>query len=399
MYDKKIKILQRLEAGEISAEEALAMISQLSDTATPPTAGQHSNQPQFDSRQIDPRKNHSHETYDEYSHNGPDWINNIVGWVGEVVGEIADNFGDVEVTANLSDIFSGTYGHYKKTESFTSRPVLQGLAQLELHGKNDKIEVHAYEGDCVQLRIDYDARHPDGYVEFHEENGHISLRFDDKVMRSVRVICHVPRMHIGQVYAATKNGRIQVGDITAGDINLSTKNDKIILEAISCKSLSAVTKNGNIKAIAVTGENIILQTTNAKITAEDVHGALLNLKTTNAGIKTSGIDAAHLVLSTTNARLKLEDTLADTGMFWEGERVLEAYTTNSGVRLGIPEGIGFSIDAATTDSKATCDIPLYRSESSTKAHLIGESADYATAGRRLKIRLGTTNASVKIQAV
>ncbi|MCL2404860.1 MAG: DUF4097 family beta strand repeat-containing protein [Defluviitaleaceae bacterium] len=404
MSDKKMQILQRLESGEITADEALAMISQINDTHTPPHESKHVDPSPADPRQINPNthqhhQSHDQENYGDYEHHAPDWVNNLVGWVGDVVEEITDSVRDADVSVNISDFFSGEYGHYKRTENFTSKPVLQGLAKLELNGKNDIVEIYAYDGDCVQIRCEYDARRADNYVHFLDDNGNVALWFDDKTMRSVRVMCYVPRVHIGHIHATTKNSRIQVADIIADEINLTTKNDKIVIESVNCNSLTAITKNDNIKAIAVSGDNISLETTNAKIMAENIHAGLLNLKTTNASIKTSDVDAVHLMMNTTNSSLKMENTLMNASAFWENERTLEAYTTNGNIKLGIPGGIGFNLEANTTDGKIKCDIPLYRTEGSHKTYLVGESTDYATTGRRLSMRLGTTNASVKIQAV
>ena len=408
MPENKMKILQRLEAGEITAEEAMAMMNQLREPGTPPPGHHHSTGP-VDPRQIDPRKAHhthdSHKAYgtyesrEDYDHHRQDWVDNLVGWVGEVVEDIAGGIKDMEVSVNLSDIFSGSYGHNRRTETFTSHPVSQSLARLYLNGKNDKIEIFAYDGDCVQIHCTYDARRPDSYVQYHEENGQISLWFEDKAMRSVQVICQVPRVHIGHIHAVTKNARIHLQDITAGDIELSTKNGGILMESVSCGGLTASTRNDNIKAVAVSGENILLETTNSKITAEDIHAASLSLKTTNAGIKTANLDVTHLVIKTTNSRLKLEDTLMNLGhAFWDGERTVEAFTTNGGIKLFIPSGVGLNIEASTTDSKVVCDVPLYRAEGSSKTYLKGESMDYGMASRRLQVRLGTTNASVKVLA-
>jgi len=394
MTDMKMKILERLEAGEITAEEALAMMGQIKEPGP------------VDPRQIDPRKApHFHEPLNNYRHEDfsfddtPDWLDSIVGWVGEVVEEITDSVKDSDVKSNVSDLLSGTYGHYKRTESFTSQPVLQGLSRLELGGKNEKIEIYAYDGNCVQIRCDYDARRPNEYVQFHDENGHIALWFDEKAMRSVKVMCYVPRVHIGHVQAVTKNARIVLADINAAEISLTTKNDKITVESAICSALTAITKNDSIKIADVSGDNIHIETSNDKITAEDIHAGSVTLKTTNAGIKTANIDAVHLVMNTTNASLKMKDTLPDASGLWECERTLDAFTTNGSIRLGMPGGIGFAVEANTTDGKVTCDIPLYRTDGSGKMHLVGESMDYAAGTRRLRVKLGSTNASVKIGAV
>ena len=398
MPDSKLTILQRLEAGEITAEEAMALINRLNESSAP---SQNQRPDPADPRQINP--NNSRQANDDYGHqfqgdyehhDKNNWIQNLTGWVGEMVDDISDSLGDMDIRVGLMDIFGD---HHRMTETFTSSPVLQNLAQLNLNGKNDKIEIHAYDGDCVQIQCTYDARHPDCHVDFHDENGCISLLFEDKAMRSVRVMCRVPRVRIGQLHAHTKNAQIHLADINAEDIQAHTKNDKIIMESVTCKELTANTRNAGIKARAVSGANILLETTNAKITVEDIRAGSLNLKTTNAGIKTAYLDVAHLTMKTTNSGLKLEDAyMSDGPTAWDSEHTLEAHTTNGNIRLNLPSGMGLNIDARTTSGKIACDVPLYWVNESSKTHLKGESMDYAASGRRLKANLSTTNASVKI---
>jgi len=399
MSDNKMKILQRLEAGEISAEDALAMMNQVKEepTATPPppTKGHHQTPPP-------PQGYHSHEEY-EYHHE-VDWTDSIVGWVGEVVEGIAGGIKDMELSVNLPDLLSGSYSHNKRTETFVSKPVTQSqgqsqsLTQIELYGKNDKIEIYGYDGDCVHIECAYNARRPDQYVQFHEENGHVAMMYEEKAMRSVRVLCHVPRAHMGLINAVTKNAPIHVAGVAADEIHEQTKSDEIILENITCKQLTANNRNANIKARGISNGVIQLQTTNEKIIAEDVRAPQLSLITTNAGVKTARLDVEYLYIKTTNAGIKLENTFPDEDFaFWGNERTLEAHTTNGNIKFYPPQGIGLAIEANTTDGKVTCNVPLYYADDSVKARLRGESVNYAGAGRRARVLLNTTNASVKIK--
>ena len=393
MTDNKMKILQRLEAGEITADEALAMMNQVKEQPSPPP-------PSFESHSQSPPPHqggyHSHQDY-EYHHTN-NWVDGLLGWVGETVEDITSGIKDMEVGVNLPDILRGAYSHNKTTQTFVSKSIGQSLAQLELYGKNDKIEIYGYEGDCVQISCAYDARRPGQHVYFHDENGHISLTFDEKIMRSVRIMCKVPRVHLGQIHAVTKNAAIQLMDVQADDIQLETKNETIFLEKTSCKGLSANSRNGNIKAFGISGGEILLETTNAKIVAEDINASHLTLKTSNAGIKTDHLNVEHLYLKTTNAGVKLDDMFPTGGFaFWDNERTLEVYTTNGGIKVFLPSDIGVDIEANTTGGKVTCDLPLYFTDDSVKARLRGESVNYAGAGRRLKALLNTTNASIKIR--
>ncbi|MCL2361015.1 MAG: DUF4097 family beta strand repeat-containing protein [Defluviitaleaceae bacterium] len=403
----KLQILQRLQAGEITAEEALAFMNQGQEA--PPSVGSQSGP--VDHKQSNPnRPPHSHSgthSQDTQGHHEYDydhrresgWTDGLFSWVGDVVETVTDSIRDMDIDVNISDFFGGNFSHNKNTVRFDSGPVLQGLTQLELHGKNEKIEIFGYDGDIVQIQCAYDARYPDAHVHFSDENGVVSLLFNEKEFRSVQVLCRVPQAHIKQLIAATKNAKIHIANITAGDIELTNKNDPIHIEEIKCDKLVAHTKNGGIKARAITGGDIHLETTNSKITAEDIHAHNLSLITTNSGIKTAALDAVHLRMKTTNTGIKLEDTLIGcNNLFWDGERSIEAYTTNGGVRFLVPEGIGFHVEAETSGGRVTCEMPLYGAVGD-RTYVKGESMNYATSGRRLNVRLRTTNSSIKIRGM
>jgi len=398
MPDSKMQILQRLQAGEITAEEAMALMNQAPDSPTPPP----SQTGPVDYRQINPnnaqQEFHNSQTHHNY-HNHQGTSGGILGWVGDIVDSVASSISDLDIDVNVSDFIGGRLSHNKYSVNFVSKPILQSLAQLEINGKNDKIEIHGYDGDTVQIQCNYNARYPNTHVEFHDENGCISLLFNDKEMRSVQVLCQVPHAQIGNLIAETKNARIQLVNVSAKEVILHTKNDNIYIEELNCDKLEACSRNASIKARAISGGAIHLETTNSKITAEDIHSHSLNIKTTNAGIKTAALDVVNIYIATTNAGLKLEDVLlGESPLFWDEERSFEAYTTNGGIRFFVPEGIGFKLEAGTTGSKVTCDLPLYGAEGN-RSYVKGESVSYATSGRRLNVRLQTTNASVKIRGV
>lgn len=430
MPDNKLDILKRLQDGEITAEEALKLMNQspepleASASASPHQDPSHVNPGRIDPRQINPNKPHSPHIHSHHAHSAhphhdpnhpaqndpsyydhhdfdhhhePGWAEGMFGWVGDMIGGLSESLKDMDIAETISDAISGSFSHNERTVHFTSQPVLQSLPLLELHGKNDKIEIHAYDGNSVQIQCTYDSKHPDATVHFNDENGNVTLSFDEKIMRSVKVLCQVPRTEIDHLIAVTKNDGIIVGGITAKDIELATKNDKIAIEAVSCTNLSANTKNAAIRARSISATHIHFETTNDKVHAEDIHAQNLTMITTNDSIKTAAIDAEHIYMKTTNAGLKLEDTLiCGSQLFWEGERVIEAYTTNGGIKFALPEGTGLSLEANTNGGKVNCDVPLYGAEGN-KTYVKGESINFATSGRRLRTRLHTTNANIKIR--
>jgi len=388
----KMTILRQLEAGEITANEAMALMSQTrpqepTEPKQPQTWQPNSNTPP--PLPHDFRNDHTfqedHDFRNDHGpHHQPSWAEGIFGWVGELVEDITDGLKDIDIDLD----FTGFGGGHTRNVVFASKPVSQSLNLLELHGKNDKIEIQSHDGDVVHIQCEYTAKRPEDTVHFSDNGGNVSLMFDDKTMRSVKILCRVPRVHINELYAETKNDSISVVNIAGGNINLVTKNDPIHLEAINCKTLSARTKNDNIKARAISADSITFATTNSKITVDDIHAGEVCLTTTNAGIKTFAINATHIKLQTTNAGLKLDDALVcDGSLFWEGERTLEAFTTNGGIKFRVPHGAELCLEASTSMGRVQCGIPLYNVLDS-KSYLKGESIGYPRLGAGFQLSLG-----------
>jgi len=367
MNDKKAEILKQLEQGEITADQALAMLNQQPNQAS-----------QAQSDAPPPRQESTTEHYHRSHHSEPEpsWVESMFSWVGDAIQDVAEEIHDWDISANISDFMNGTYSHNKMREVFTSNPVSQGLAAVTIVGKNAKVEIQGYDGDCVRVECVYNSRRPNTEVYLHEENGRIELMYDEKSMRSMGVLCHVPFATIGELRVATKNDTIKIFDV-------------------NCTTLMAANRNAVIKACTVTATSIAMETTNDNIKVENIHAHNASLKTTNARIHVEHVDISHLKMKTTNAGLKFKGNFFATDN-WTGERIIEAETTNSGVSIFVPTDAALKLDARTRGGNVSCQRDMYFTEHA-KNHLLGECSDYGFAGKKLNLHLTTTNASVKVK--
>ena len=381
MTDKKAEILKLLEQGKITADEALALLNQQPSSSSTP--------PPFQS----PPANNQHYHEPDHSEVEPGWVENLFGWVGDVVNDVAEEIRDWDVSLDLADIFVGSN---KRREVFTSNFVSQGIAAITIVGKNARVEVQGYGGDCIRVECTYNARRPETEVYLHEENGRIELVYDEKQMRSMGVFCQVPHTMINEMRIANKNDKIIIEDITAGNVQLYNKNDTIKANNINCTSFMAANRNAAIKTNTLSAQNIAMETTNDNIALENVRANTAALKTTNSRIHVEYVDIAHLKLSTTNAGLKFKNNFfaADS---WTGERIIEASTTNSGVSIIVPVDAALKLDASTRGGSISCQREDVFFSESTRHHLQGKSSDYDFASKKLVLNLRTTNASVKVK--
>ena len=415
MDEKKQEILKQLERGEISAEHAFALLSQMSsaqtteDASPQTTSNNHTNET---NNMPLPHNDHNSQSYaqteswsvppnnenvDFDSDANFDWIDSIVGWVPGVVEEITDSLSQFNIGASITEIIDGTYGHFRKTATFTSDPISQEIEKITFIGKNAEVTVHGYDGNTIHIQCIYNARHPNDEVVFSQENGVFQVMYDEKRMRSVEIHCDVPRTMIKTAQIASKNAMVSVANIIATDISLYSKNDKIFVEEVSCTNLAVQNRNSQIKLKNVLAtQNITLDTTNDKIALAEVKAHNVQLATKNNGFKLSSIDVENLRLSTTNNSIKL-NKLFDYYSNWTGLRTLDVKTTNSTVLFHLPPTVALDMVINAPRSKISCKRDdIYFSEND-HGYVIGKNREHATSTKKLDVRLATTNATVKIR--
>ena len=416
MADYKIEVLKQLEEGKISAEDALAMLGQ----QKPPSAEGQPQQPQNAAHTpgqpqdvsytsghtrgvppVPPQTGHSHgfESRGRGEHVPPpatsNWLDDLFGWVGDVVHDVVEGVQDMGIHDNIADFVGGVYGHHKRSETFASQTLRQDISGLTLVGKNARVTVRGYDGDVIRVECNFDSRRPDAEVYFHEENGVFQLVYDEKMMRTMSINCEVPRIMISEVLVASKNAKVLVEGLTAGRVRIASKNDGIKVESLSCTELIVQNRNDAIRVFGVGAENIHLETTNAKIVAESIRANIANLKTSNARIQTENADVINMQLHTTNSGLKLNKTLQGIDGH-DGERVLEAHTTNGGIVFVAPLEMALNIQAYTTHGKVACGREDLSYSDFSKGYINGESHSYEHKGNRMRVKLSTTNSSIKI---
>jgi len=393
MTEKKQEILAQLEQGKITANEAFTMLNQLNEPTTHPKqeAEFHNN---------DAPRSNGPERHSYHSPPPPQpsqhWLGGIMEEVGGAIESVVESIKDSDIGASISDFVHGTYGNHENTLHFTSNPISQGITKLGMIGKNARVSVSGYEGSVIQVKCKYNARRPDAEVLFQEENGVYQIMYDEKLIRSMEITCHVPNVMIKNIHAASKNGAVSLENIQAGAVVLYTKTDKILAYNVNCAEFIAQTRNDTVKVESLTAQNIHIETTNSKIQVEGVRANNAELRTTNSSIKTAFMDVDNLILNTTNSSIKL-DKLMETVGDWSGERIIEANTTNSNISFPVRSDIGIKLQAHAPGGKVTCkNYDMYFSEHG-RTHAQGTSRNYEFGSKKLYVRLSTTNGSVKVR--
>jgi hypothetical protein len=349
-------------------------------------------------------------------------ISNAMSDAFETVNEAVKDAGDFAGDYNWSGIsLFGINGKHKNEMMFVSDPIAGDIAAIRLLGKNSPVEVKGYPGNQVRIKVKYTPKRHGTQIFVREDGGVFELLYDYNAMRGVDVECLVPAGSlVGSIHAETKNAKIEIEQITANQMELITKNEKIELADVICPQIIARTRNAKIDAKRVQSEHMDLQTNNAKIDVKDTKAKIARLTTSNAKVSTERIDIEQLYIKTSNGGIKLEDafnaatfpvsemvrdpqrnpnTAPSAAETAEAtfERVIEAQTSNASVTISIPYDTAINLQASTSNARIDCKLPNLLVSDMSKNYLYAKTHNYETRPKRVKLTINTSNAAIKVK--
>ncbi|MCL2574610.1 MAG: DUF4097 domain-containing protein [Defluviitaleaceae bacterium] len=403
MNEGKVKILEMLAEGKITVEQSLELMAQFEKDQKASSRGKYT-----DPRQINPNK-HSEDDDDIHVHVDFDSdfassMSSLGDRIKESVGNFVEGLDDVDIHINLNNVFGFGSSKNKSIFTYTSDPIAQSISQLKLLGKNSKVEIKPYDGDRIRITCKYNPKRPDAQIVVNEAGGGFEVLYDYNAMRSLAIQAEVPRgIFVESIHGESKNSSVELEGVKCRNAHLITKNSSIRVENVECDEIVARTRNSSIKAEKVTANHIDFETSNSKIDLEDSTAQIARLTTSNSKVITEYCDIEQLYIKTSNAGIKMENIFAKgrgaTGQDWEGERVIEAHTSNGGVTIYVPHDVSTMLQASTSNGRVDSELPNMIVNEMSKNYFSGKNASYDTAAKRAKVKIGTSNSVVKLRNV
>ena len=393
MSEARIKILEMLQEGKITVDEAMAMLAQIPEDGK--SQERHS-----DSHE---RKGHRSYNFDGLSNIGSD----IRSAIDDALDTLGDEFG---VHIGIGGAGKRHYANFV-SQSITT----DSIPSLRLLGKNAPVTICGHDGNEILINTKYSTKSRDATINLQEDGGNFELLYDYNTIRSLYIECFVPRhILVERIHGESKNSPIELYEVQAGSVELLTKNSKISIRDVRASEIIARTKNSNIYADGVTTSNLDLETGNSKIDIENVTAKTARLKTSNGKIETENINIQQLYLKTSNASIKLEDAFNfEPEVYTEAEfgnqtrpedrvqttveRVVEATTSNGKVEVHIPNDIAVKLQASTSNGRIDSDLTNLIAHEIGKNYLHATSQNYDTTTKKVRIAIYTSNANVKIK--
>ena len=240
---------------------------------------------------------------------------------------------------------------------FHRRHLTAGTAtvrQLRVIDDNNGVQIETSPDESIHLRWSENASHKydvtgEGgiLVLEHQRTNFLERMF--AASRRDKVVVQLPAGFAGAVEINTTNASIKGEKLQlAGPVVLITRNAKIDLENVAAGQLRMDTSNAKLTLEKVSAEHIELHTSNAPISVERVTAQTLYAKTSNGAIKTEGLDAQAVDLTTSNGAIsgelagKPEDYSVESATSNGknrnptrpgGQRRLRLKTSNGGINL------------------------------------------------------------------
>jgi hypothetical protein len=272
---------------------------------------------------------------------------------------VRDNNGNVDV--------STVGGSADITDSFGNVAFSDVKGRVNCTTNNGRVTGSSVSGSSVTIRDSFgnlELGNIAGALTAETSNGKITLR----------------SAH-GTVELRSSFGAIEASDISKG-IRAVTGNGSITLTDIGGDTF-AKTSFGSVSADRISG-NLTVENSNGSVTARNVKGDA-QVSTSFAGVTLDGI-GGKITVNNQNGGIEVSAVRPASGC-----RDISLKTSFSSIRVRIPEGLGYNVNARTSFGRISTDIPISATGS------VGTDSLNGTIGSGgCQLQLTDSNGSIEI---
>jgi hypothetical protein len=292
------------------------------------------------------------------------------------------------VGCDIDDLDIG--GSERYTQDFHYSYPLQAGGRLTVDNSNGSIEISGWDQDTIDISGSKYARTPELRDALKIEIDHTADSVHIRTVRpsdrrgnmGAKYVIKVPRRtELERI--ASSNGSIHTLDVE-GPARLKTSNGGVRAENLR-GTLDVQTSNGGIEVQNLEG-SASLHTSNGRVHAEDVRGSL-EADTSNGGIQ------VRLVKPEAGRPVKLETSNGPIELTMEAvnQNEIHASTSNGGITVHLPSGIGANLTAHASNSSISTEFDVATQGTIEKHHLEGKIGGGGPA-----IELNTSNGSIRL---
>ena len=414
MASEKMMILNMLQEGKITADEAAKLLSSVEDTVTsksgsgrkPPSSGRPDTSRDTSSSEPASNSGSRHGGSKSTSGTGTSGIDfdelgrkfaafakdlepkiqKVTETVAEKTVNIADKLSksleSAAVSASSSSSSSAHRGSSSAsasaaggTERHIELTVMEGYNELNLAGVNGSVLIKGYNGDKISARIQYKSVRHGGSIELMKLGGKYYLNYEDDDFKYVSIDAYVPSHMFKVINISGLNGNMELSGLNCEHLQISNTNGQLTLSDLNADNIKSESGNGRLTVRGLTASTAIIEHFNGAVDAGEIDAQKLSLTNFNGAISMSNsafdrYEEYLWNLDTSNAKLTLNvPTLPNLGYH------IRAHATLGNIRIGLT-GLEFLINDTSQVEART--------------------ASFDSKGKKVKLALETSNAPLMV---
>lgn len=397
MSQEKLKVLEMLEKGNITSEEALRLIELLQEEPAGKKDEKSEVYEKVEGEVVDEKEEGAEKETEKEEGGGHQFD---YSWIHDLKDNIVESA--VNISRYVGSQTYNTFGFGPPNHFYsTTITEIDQLKALKLIGKNDRIEIVGHKENSITVEARYKLKRDQGFrIEFEGEEGVYTLNYDYNAVHSMGIYIQVPDRLIPSLRVDNKNSQIVIKRVKTEKADFLTKNAAIELDSISCTDLSAETKNGPIQLYDVTAAKISLTTSNSRISLKSVDADFAKLQTSNASVNLDAVDIRETYAKTSNAGMIFRNFSGNIQKKYPLYNI-EAYTSNGDLIVELPQmsEIPCKINASTDLGHIRTNVKDLEYLANNKDFLKAKSRSYDFADCKMNITLQTSNSNIDIRSL
>ncbi|MBB5887508.1 DUF4097 family beta strand repeat-containing protein [Lactovum miscens] len=275
MADKKERILDLMRKGIITNDEAIELLEKADISS--------------EDIKSEENKNFDKEGFESHKQDTGESIKNTFN---QAADKIVEAFKGLSKTVDDNVDFSNGWPKVKTQDKTVEFDIAESFHSVRLDVKAGKVVISS--GDNAHIKVDYKVFGPTSDFEAYiSENTKVEVL--DEVLNifangrvAADVNLYLPRKEYEELKFVLLNGKVDIDNLTAKDIVVSSKNGELLLNNTTSEKLSLDLINGDIKFDGSFVEaSAGLTNGSVRITQRDRRAKSLNVKNINGDIKLS----------------------------------------------------------------------------------------------------------------
>jgi len=229
------------------------------------------------------------------------------------------------------------------TERHIELVIADGYNELNLSGLNGNINIKGYNGDKISATIRYKANRSSAAIDLMKLGGKYYLNYEEDEFQFVAIDAYVPAHKFKVINISGINGNMDLSGLSCDHLQISNSNGQTVLLDLAADSLKSESGNGRLTIGNITASTAIIEHFNGAVEAGEIEAEKLSLTNFNGSLSMSAsaferFDEYLWNVETSNAKLTFNvPTLPDLGYH------IKAHAALGNIRVGLT-GLEFLIN-------------------------------------------------------